>query len=133
MSLKVRRLTEEPGSDELEEGYSGVNTVWAVLKRNDLTGFSSRIFRMEPGGHTSMHAHEREHAAIVIRGSCRVECGSESEEVGEGCILTIPSNATHRFSNPGKDRLVLLVMNLYMEPGKTVKAASDPTIIGEDP
>lgn len=133
MDLKVRRLTEEPGIEELEEGFSGVNTLWVVLKRDDLTGFSSRIFRMEPGGHTSMHAHEREHVAVVIRGTSRVECGSQVEEVGEGYILTIPSNATHRFSNPSEDRLVLLVMNLYIDSSKTVKAASDPTVTGEIP
>lgn len=128
MSLKVRRLTEEPGSDEFEEGYRGVNTVWMVLRRTDLAGFSSRIFRVEPGGHTPVHAHDRGHVAMVIRGICRVECGSEVEEVGEGCIVTIPSNAAHRFSNPGRERLVLLVMNLHVDPSKTVKAASEPTI-----
>lgn len=129
--MKVRRLTEEPGIDEAKEGYSGVNSVWAVLKRTDLAGFSCRIFRMEPAGHTSMHAHDREHVAVVVRGTCRVECGSQVEEVGEGCIVTIPSNEDHRFSNPGGDRLVLLVMNLYLEMRKTVKA-SEPNGVGEE-
>ena len=115
MSLKVRKLMEEPGIDELEEGYSGVNTVWAVLKRDDITGFSSRIFRIDPGGHTPVHDHDREHVAVVIRGNCRVENGSQVEEAGEGCIITIPSNVKHRFYNPSNERLVLLVMNLYVD------------------
>jgi len=119
--MKVRKLREEPGIDEQEEGYSGVNSVWVVLKRTDLAAFSSRIFRMEPGGRTPMHAHEGEHVAVVVRGACRVECGSEVEEVGEGCIVAIPSNAVHRFSNPGGERLVLLVMNLYGETGSPVE------------
>jgi len=114
MSLRVRRLSEEPGSYEVDEGFSGVNSVWVVLKRADLAGFSSRIFRIEPGGRTPVHEHDREHVAVVIRGTCRVECGSVAEEGGEGCIVAIPSNATHRFSNPGRERLVLLVMNLYL-------------------
>jgi len=133
LSLTVRRLTEEPGSDEFEEGYRGVNTVWMVLRRTDLVGFSSRIFRVEPDGHTPVHAHDRGHVATVIRGICRVECGSEVEEVGEGCIVTIPSSAAHRFSNPGRERLVLLVMNLHADPSKTVKAVSEPTIGCEGP
>lgn len=113
MGLRVRRLSEEPGS-EVDEGFSGVNSVWVVLKRTDLAGFSSRIFRMEPGEHTPVHEHDREHVAVVIRGTCRIECGSIPEEVDEGCVVTIPSNAAHRFSNPGRERLVLLVMNLYL-------------------
>lgn len=120
--MRIRRLQEEPGSDELEEGYSGVNSVWLVPERTDLAGFSSRIFRMEPGGHTPMHSHGREHVALVIRGTCRVECGSEAEEVGEGRVVAIPANAAHRFSNPGGERLVLLVMNLFVGQGTPVDA-----------
>lgn len=120
MGLKVRRLTEEPGSDVVEEGYSGVNSIWVVVKRTDIAGFSSRIFRMETGGHTPIHAHSREHIAVVIRGTCRIECGSQVEEVGEGNIVAIPSKEDHRFSNPGRDRLVLLVMNLYLDSQNTV-------------
>jgi quercetin dioxygenase-like cupin family protein len=114
MSLKVRKLSEEPGVDEREEGFSGVNSVWAVLKRTDLTGFSSRIFRMEPGGHTATHAHDREHVAIVVSGTCKVEGGEDTAKVGAGNIMTVPRNLPHRFSNPGPGRLVLLIMNLFM-------------------
>lgn len=115
-SLRIRKLSEEPGIDEHEEGYSGVNSVWAVLKRTDIAGFSSRIFRMEPGGHTATHSHDREHVVVVVKGTCRVESGPEVREAGEGSIITVPSNTTHRFSNPGRERLVLLIMNLFTAP-----------------
>ncbi len=86
MSIKVRKLSEEPGIDETEPGFQGVNSVWMVLKRTDLAEFSSRIFRMEPGGHTATHTHEREHVAVVVSGSCRVDVGEESwtAEAGTG-------------------------------------------------
>ena len=113
MSLKVRKLSEEPGVDEQEEGFSGVNSVWAVLKRTDLTGFSSRIFRMELGGHTATHAHDREHVAIVVSGTCVVESDGETRKVGDGNIISVPRNLSHRFSNPGPGRLVLLIMNFF--------------------
>jgi quercetin dioxygenase-like cupin family protein len=115
MSLRVRKLSEEPGVDEQEEGFSGVNSVWAVLKRTDLTGFSSRIFRTKPGGHTATHAHDREHVAIVISGTCSAEGGGATIKAGSGSIITVPRNLPHRFSNPGPGRLVLLIMNLFME------------------
>jgi quercetin dioxygenase-like cupin family protein len=125
MSLKVRKLSEEPGVDEQEEGFNGVNSVWAVLKRTDLTGFSSRIFRMAPGGNTATHIHDREHVAVVVSGTCNVESDGETRKVGAGSIITIPRNLSHRFTNPGPGRLVLLIMNFFMYDEKDEMATSD--------
>jgi quercetin dioxygenase-like cupin family protein len=125
VSIRIRKLSEEPGDEVPEEGFSGVNSVWAVLKRTDLTGFSSRIFRMEPGGHTAAHSHGREHVAVVIKGRCRVEGGGETMNVGEGSIITVPANASHRFSNPGRDRLVLLIMNFFTDDATDEMASPD--------
>ena len=111
--MKVRRLREEPGEPEKEEGSSGVNSVDLVLKREDVAGFSSRILRIEPGGHTAFHEHEREHIAVVLRGRCRAETKTDMADVGEGCIVSIPPGETHRFNNSGKERLALLIMNLF--------------------
>lgn len=125
MSLKVRRLTEEPGIDETEEGYSGVNTVWAVLRRDDLSGFSSRVFRIEPGGHTPMHEHDREHTVVIIRGTCRVESDSNVWKMNEGSIVTIPRNTPHRFTNPGGGRTVILIMNFYTQEPREAETEGD--------
>ncbi len=124
MSLRVRKLSEEPGVDEEEEGYSGVNSVWVVLKREDIDGFSSRVFRIEPGGHTPVHTHNREHVAVVIKGTARVDGGPYIREAGEGSIITIPKDIPHRFSNPSRDRLVLLIMNLFTKQSALEKRAT---------
>ena len=113
MSVKIRRLSEEPGEEEDTEGFSGVNNVWAVLKRDDLEAFSSRIFRIEPGGHTALHSHDREHIAVVIRGVCSVEWGEASDDVGEGSIISVGRGVPHRFVNRGRERLALLIMNFF--------------------
>jgi quercetin dioxygenase-like cupin family protein len=125
MSIRIRKLSEEPGDEMRDEGFSDVNSVWAVLKRTDLTGFSSRIFRMGPGGHTAVHSHAREHVAVVIRGRCRVEGGGETADVGEGNIITVPANVSHGFSNTGRDKLALLIMNLFTEPGPEAEATEE--------
>ncbi|MBS7635288.1 cupin domain-containing protein, partial [Candidatus Bathyarchaeota archaeon] len=95
MSLGVRILGEEEGEEISEEGYKGVNSLWLVRERRDLKGFSSRIFRIQPSGHTSMHEHEREHIALIIRGSCLLECGSERIMVREGSLVEIPPWIPH--------------------------------------
>ena len=113
MSLKIRKLTEEPGEQVTEEGFRGVNNVWVVKKREEMGPFSSRIFRIEPGGHTDLHAHDREHIAVVIRGSCRVEGGGVAEDVREGSIIAVGKGVSHRFINSGREKLALLIMNFF--------------------
>ena len=113
MSLKIRKISEEPGIDETGDGFKGVNTVWAVLKREDLKGFSSRIFRIESGGHTAFHSHEREHLIVVLTGSCKIGDGENEYTARTGSIIKVPQNLTHRFSNPFREKLVLLIMNFY--------------------
>jgi len=113
--IRVRKLNEEPGEPEREEGSQGVNSIDVVLKRADLKAFSSRILRIEPGGHTAFHDHTREHVAVVLRGRCRVETKDSTQEIREAMIATIPSSEGHRFFNPGSDRLALLILNLFAE------------------
>jgi quercetin dioxygenase-like cupin family protein len=113
--IKFRKLYEEPGEPEKEEGSQGVNSIGVVLKRVDLKAFSSRILRIEPGGHTAFHDHTREHVAVVLRGRCRVETKDSTQELREAMIVTIPSGEGHRFFNPGSDRLALFILNLFTE------------------
>ena len=127
--IKVRKLNEEPGEPEREGDSQGVNSIDVVLKRADLKAFSSRILRIEPGGHTAFHDHTREHVAVVIRGRCRVETRDSTQELREAMIATIPSGEGHRFFNPGSDRLALLILNLFTEeePKQT-----DPALTKKD-
>jgi quercetin dioxygenase-like cupin family protein len=113
--IRVRRLNEEPGEPEKEEGSQAVNSIDVVLKRTDLKAFSSRILRIEPGGHTAFHSHPREHVAIVLRGRCKVETKDAAQELKEAMIVTIPSGEGHRFFNVGTERLALLILNLFTE------------------
>ena len=111
--IRVRRLSEEPGAPEAESGAQGVNSIDLVLKRADLKAFSSRVLRIEPGGHTAFHSHAREHLAVVLSGRCRVEAKDANQEIRGGMVVSIPPNEGHRFFNPGSDRLALLVLNFF--------------------
>ena len=127
MSVRIMKLSEVPGVDMEEEGFKGVNSVWAVLKRDDVTAFSSRIFRMGPGGHTAMHAHDREHVAVVVRGMCRIEGNGTIDEAGEGSVVAIPVGVPHRFSNETQDQIVLLIMNIYKSSEESTGPELDPS------
>ena len=113
--IRVRRLNEEPGEPEMEEGSQGVNSVDVVLKRGDLKAFSSRILRINPGGHTAFHNHIREHLAVILTGRCRIETMNSAQELREAMIVAVPSNEGHRFVNPGSAPLAILILNLFTE------------------
>lgn len=100
MGFRVRVLDEELGEEIIEEGYRGVNSVWLALERRGLKKFSSRIFRIEEGGPTSMHAHEREHLALVLRGSCLLESIQEEILLREGSLVEIPSGGSPQVLKP---------------------------------
>jgi quercetin dioxygenase-like cupin family protein len=127
MSVRIMKLSEVPGVDMEEEGFSGVNSVWAVLKRDDVTAFSSRIFRISSGGHTAMHAHDREHVAVVVRGMCRIEGDGTTDEAREGSVVAIPAGVPHRFSNETQDQIVLLIMNIYTGSEESEGPELDPS------
>lgn len=127
VNLKIRKLNEEPGEIEKEVGSLAVNSVDVVLKRSDFDAFSSRILRIEPGGHTAYHMHLREHLMMVIRGTCKIETDAQSIEVKEAQIVTVPPNMSHRFVNPTSERLVILIMNFF-EESKTVTPQPLPEV-----
>jgi quercetin dioxygenase-like cupin family protein len=129
--IRVRKLNEEPGEPEKEEGSQGVNSLDVVLKRADLKAFSSRILRINPGGHTAFHSHTREHVAIVLTGRCKVETMDSAQELREAMIVTVPSGEGHRFVNPGSVPLALLIFNLFTEEEpQPVKPASTGVVEG---
>jgi len=130
--IRVRKLSEEPGVPEAESGSQGVNSIDLVLKRTDLKAFSSRVLRIEPGGHTAFHDHTREHVAVVLSGRCRVETRNANQEIRGGMVVAVPSGEGHRFLNPGSERLALLILNIFSEeepkpePAPTEKAEEGP-------
>jgi quercetin dioxygenase-like cupin family protein len=120
--MKVRRLKEEPGIPEQESGSTGVTAVDIVLKRSDMEAYSSRMLRIEPGGHTAYHDHAREHIAVILHGKCRVETNNQTETVSEAHVISIPASVPHRFFNNGTERLAILIMNFFPPEVKQIES-----------
>lgn len=112
MSLKIRRLSQEPGEPMPGEGHHGVNTVMAVPMR-EVSAYSCRILRIDPEGSTAIHQHPREHFVLALTGKARVETDTEVTEITSGMVVNIPPDVPHRFVNAAPKKTVLLVHNLY--------------------
>lgn len=115
MSLKIRKLSEESGEPMEGEDVQGVNSVMVVPRMDDVSAFSARLMRLNPGGHTGFHEHPRVHAALVLSGRIRIETGDEVKHAETGSVVSIPGMIKHRFFNPTDKTAALMVLNIFPE------------------
>ena len=72
------------------------------------------LYCFEPGQAQNLHTHEgSDKIYFVLEGRGRFQIGQEEKELKENEIAIAPSGQRHGVSNPGPDRLVLLV---FMAP-----------------
>lgn len=112
MSLRVRRINQEPGEPMPGEGHREVNSV-TVVDETEVSHYSCRVLRIEPGGGTASHSHPRVHVVLVLSGAARVETDQEVTEIKPGMVVTVPGDIPHRFVNVTNSRAALLVQNLF--------------------
>jgi mannose-6-phosphate isomerase-like protein (cupin superfamily) len=69
------------------------------------------VYCFEPGQEQSAHSHSgSDKVYYVIEGRARVAIGADEREVGAGTAALAPSGVSHAVSNPGPQRLKLLVL-----------------------
>lgn len=72
------------------------------------------LYCLEPGQAQNPHSHEgSDKIYFVVKGRGLFQIGDEARELGEDEIAIAPAGQRHGVSNPGRDRLVLLV---FMAP-----------------
>lgn len=72
------------------------------------------LYCFEPGQAQAAHTHEgSDKIYFVVKGKGRFQIGPEERELGENEMVIARSGTTHGVTNPGTDRLVLLV---FMAP-----------------
>jgi quercetin dioxygenase-like cupin family protein len=69
-----------------------------------------RLFEIEPGGHSPLHAHPWEHEVFILEGE-GIVVGPEGErKFKPGDVIFIPSNEIHQFRNDGKRAVKFLCL-----------------------
>ena len=90
------------------------------MKKNGLfetERFFCDLYCFEPGQSQAPHTHEgSDKIYYVVEGKGAFRIGEEERQLGEQEIAIAPSGLRHGVSNPGPDRLVLLV---FMAPKPT--------------
>lgn len=72
------------------------------------------VYGLEPGQEQTAHAHAgSDKVYFVLDGVGKFRVGSEAREIGSGYAVFAPAGSSHAVSNPGPQRLTLLV---FMAP-----------------
>jgi quercetin dioxygenase-like cupin family protein len=82
----------------------GVSKKIPIGKNEGWEGYTLRVFKIAPGGHTPKHQHAWEHVNYVISGRGRLMLDGVEHEIAAKDFALVPPNALHQFQNPsGRD------------------------------
>ncbi len=72
------------------------------------------VYGLEPGQAQTAHVHpSSDKVYFVLQGRGLFQIGAEQKELEEGYVILAPAGLPHAVSNPGPERLALLV---FMAP-----------------
>lgn len=86
---------------------------WLITKEVGAQNFAMRLFEMEPGGHSPLHAHQWEHEVFILEGEGQLFDGAKPTPFSAGDVVFIPSNEQHQFKNTGQKLLRFLCLIPY--------------------
>jgi quercetin dioxygenase-like cupin family protein len=108
--MKVAHTSEVAKTAVNMEGAKDVQIQWLLGKDDGTPSFAMRLFEVQPGGHTPLHAHPHEHEVFVLEGEGIVmDEGRESPIKAEDAIL-VPGGCEHNFRNTGDSVLRFLCL-----------------------
>ena len=108
--MKVAHTSEVAKTSVNMEGAEGVEIQWLLGKDDGTPNFAMRLFEVQPGGHTPLHAHPHEHEVFVLEGTGIVmDEGRERPIKAEDAIL-VPGGCEHNFQNTGDSVLRFLCL-----------------------
>ena len=66
---------------------------------------TTTLVQVEPGAEQPLHSHSPEQVYLVLEGSGLMMVGAETQEVGPGDCIFIPSDTPHGIRNQGREVL----------------------------
>ena len=120
-----KHFTEVPRTLIDKEGFAGMYARFAFIKEDGCPHYAMRIMEFEPGGHTSLHAHEEEHEFYFLDGEpAYVDCKGNERPLKAGDMIYVPSNEPHQIKNLGKT-MMSVVCTIPILPGGDGKSTKE--------
>lgn len=66
---------------------------------------TTTLVQIEPGGEQRVHTHPPEQVYLILEGSGAMSVGSETQDVGPGDCIFVPSDVPHGIRNGGQEVL----------------------------
>ena len=82
-----------------------VSYLLASARTSQSQHLTTTLVEIEPGGIQRIHSHIPEQIYFILEGSGSMTVGSESEQVGPGDCVFIPSGSDHGLINDGNSTL----------------------------
>lgn len=92
------------------EGAKGVQIQWLIGQDGAAPNFAMRLFEVQPGGHTPLHAHPHEHEVFVLEGTGVVMDDGQERPIGPEDAILVPGGCEHNFQNTGDSVLRFLCL-----------------------
>ena len=77
----------------------------ASPKTSGAKQLTATCVEIHPGGRQRVHSHDPEQVYFILEGRGRMTVGRETEEVGAGDCVFIPSRVPHGLENTGSESL----------------------------
>jgi quercetin dioxygenase-like cupin family protein len=100
-------------AEDAGEGTSKVTIRWLITKKIGAKNFAMRLFEMEPGGYSPLHAHSWEHEVFILEGEGQVFDGEKATAFKAGDVVFMSPDEQHQFRNNGKKPLKFLCLIPY--------------------
>jgi len=104
--MKKVRLNDVEGTSP--EGTKGVVFRQLLAKNVDAPNFYLRLFDVEPGGNTPLHAHAWEHEVFVVSGRGKIVLADSEHMLAEGDAVLVQPNETHQFVNDSESLMRMI-------------------------
>lgn len=122
--MLLKKSKEVLGQAVAVEGFVGVCNRYLLVKEDGCPNYALRLSEIEPGGHTSYHAHEEEHEYYFLEGKGLVVDHNKVEHMVEpGDAVYIPQKQKHQVKNTGNSilKLICTIPILKDGDGKSTK------------
>lgn len=112
MNTIKRRLGDDDWEPWVGEGYQDAYSTMMVQKTGS-SAVSTRLIKLDSGGHTASHSHDRIHHVIAVEGKAVLETDQERIVLDHLVLVEVSANVPHRFINIEKEPAIILVLNLF--------------------
>lgn len=108
--MLIRNINEAAEKPVQMDGVKGVQMAVMCGREHGAPNFALRSFRVEPGGHSTRHAHDYEHEVFIVDGGGEVLLEGAYRPLKQGDVVYVPADHEHQFrAGPTGMRFLCLV------------------------